>query len=543
MAIHEYYSRKTRQIIGFFDEDPPDDAVSALSGFDIRRLDESNLIDPIELANVAAVVFRQQPNSPSKIKHDLKEHAEFLLWHDCRVFVRACQKEAGSERPYLRHLVIQALAEGRLPASGLMKIERASVSDSEKDAHLLTPMIHVLTDYDPWSDIAVHLRKFPPGEPPSPDLKITDGSIGDVDSSWSPEAVKLIQRSFHDCSKVILSENSAGLSGVRAYRAFAIRKEHYVGEELPYEYFVKIGERQKISDEYLAYRDSALEHIPFHLGPRLRLDRCALGTKEGIIVSDYVSGTESLRDCARDGRAVPVIASLFNTSLRSWRDGSTAQKFPLREFLENKMPEEIPEHRRPLIEAHGSVRTPDELGVFLRKTPSDLVQVGVIHGDLHAMNVLVRAGDAILIDFEKLVRRAPLLFDVASIEAGLFVSGFIGDTRSGAEVLCSVKKLYEIDALVLHQFSPCNPSNASAWFFDCVRQIRMQGRQIEPSSTQYAFVLAVVLIKKACNPNDFCSNTDAAEQPLNEEQVRSLAYILGEQILLEISKIDKEPHT
>ena len=79
----------------------------------------------------------------------------------------------------------------------------------------------------------------------------------------------------------------------------------------PYQYFVKIGDRNQISKEYLAYRDIALEHIPFHLGPSLRLDRCALGAQQGIIVSDYVSGSEKLRDCARDGRAVPVIANLF----------------------------------------------------------------------------------------------------------------------------------------------------------------------------------------------------------------------------------------
>ena len=69
------------------------------------------------------------------------------------------------------------------------------------------------------------------------------------------------------------------------------------------------------------------------------------------------------------------------------------------------------------------------------------VQVGAIHGDLHALNVLVRGGDAIVIDFEKVEMKAPLLLDFASLEAGLFVGGFIGDGRDGQELLQSIESL------------------------------------------------------------------------------------------------------
>ena len=53
---------------------------------------------------------------------------------------------------------------------------------------------------------------------------------------------------------------------------------------------LKLETEGKFQRNTSAYRDIALERIPFHLGPRLRLDRCALGTQQGIIVSDYVSG-------------------------------------------------------------------------------------------------------------------------------------------------------------------------------------------------------------------------------------------------------------
>ena len=51
--------------------------------------------------------------------------------------------------------------------------------------------------------------------------------------------------------------------------------------------------------------------------------------------------------------------------------------------------------------------------------------VAPAHGDMHATNVLVRHGDAILIDFEKLEQHYPLTYDPASLEGGLLVEGFI----------------------------------------------------------------------------------------------------------------------
>ncbi|MDE2706090.1 MAG: phosphotransferase [Gemmatimonadota bacterium] len=531
MVIHEYYGGLSRRVVGFLDEDPPDGAISSLAGYQVRRLGQSDLEDSSQLAGIAAIVFRQQPRSPYKIKRDLERHAETLLWHDCRVFVQVPQLEPGSGLSSLRTLVFQAIEERELPSSGLGQIEEESP---------LTPKVHVFSFLDTWSEIATYLRQYPPGEPPSLALEIIDGNNDDLAASWSPEKVKLVQRAFHDCIKVTFIENSAGLSGVHAYKAYAMRKGDYVGKQTPYEYFVKIGDRQKISQEFLAYRDIALEHIPFHLGPRLRLDRCALGTELGVIVSDYVSGAENLIDCARAGRGVPAIASLFNTTLRAWRENSKRSEFRLQDFLEEKMPDEIPEHRRESIEALGDLKEPTELESLLTEIPPGLIQVGVVHGDLHAMNVLVRGGDAILIDFEKIEKSAPLLFDYASVEAGLLVSGFIGDMRTGSKLLKSIEKLYERDALVRYQFSPCHPSDASAWFFDCARQIRMQARQIEHASTHYAYILAVVLIKKACNIANFSSSAGCSGQSLDAEQMRALAYVLGERILLGLSSTGEE---
>ena len=538
MVIHEYFRRRTRRTIGFFNEDPPKEASTPLAGYTIRRINESDLVDPSQLADVAAVVFRQQLNSPNKVKRDIEKHAETLLWHDCRVFVEILPVEPGSKTQALRSLVFRAVEEARLPTTGLNQAGPASPTRSQGDRHKLTPVVYVFGFPDTWSDVAEYLQQYPPGEPPSLDLQIVDDDNNDLIIELSPEEVKLVQRAFHDCLKVTLIENSGGLSGVRAYKAYAIRKEQYVGSQTPYEYFVKIGDGERISKEYLAYREIALEHIPFHLGPRLRLDRCALGTQLGIIVSDYVSGAEKLDDCAREGRAVPVIASLFNTTLRAWRENSWKEERSLHEFLKKRMPSIVPPHRRRFIEELGGSGQPAKLWRLVERMSSKFVQVGVVHGDLHALNVLVRGRDAIVIDFEKVERNAPLLIDFASLEGGLLVSGFLGDRRNEQELLESIESLYKIEALVEHRFIPCDPSDRSAWFFDCVRQVRMQARQIELDCAQYAVALAVTLAKKACNVANFDNETEPPRQGLTAERVRALAYVLAERVLVSLTKRD-----
>ena len=530
MAIQEVFKKSTRGEIVFFEEEPPQEALDYLKHYKLRRFNESDLVKPNQLAKVAAVIFRQRHDKLNKIRSYLEKYAETFLLYDCRVFVDILPVEPGSETPKLREFVLTAVKKAKLPVSRQSKEYEVFLFGSATNEAIFTPMVHILS-ISRWSEVTEYLHDYPPGAPPSTTLKI---EVVNGDNDLSQESKILIKRAFHDCQNVKLVGNKDGKSGVSAYRVYAIRKEDYIGNQRPYEYFVKIGDRKKIAKEYSRYRDRALEHIPFHLGPRLRLDRCELGTQQGIIVSDYVSGAEKLLDCARDGRAAPVIASLFNTTLRNWHEASTAENYPLKEYLKERMPVEIPVHRRSLIAGFGSSKMPAELNKLLETMPCGPVQVGAVHGDLHALNVLVRGGDAIVIDFEKVNMKAPLLLDFASIEAGLFVGGFIDDGRDGQELLQSIESLYVSNALVEHQFKPCDPSDGSAWFFDCVRQVRMQAQQIELVKRQYAFTVAVELAKKACKEN-FNSKTKVSERKLTEDDVRAIAYVLAEKILHNLS--------
>jgi hypothetical protein len=213
----------------------------------------------------------------------------------------------------------------------------------------------------------------------------------------------------------------------------------------------------------------------------------------------------------------------------------------LQDFLVELLSERIlvPEHRKPAIKAYGSTKTLDELKTLIMQAPPSLpVLSGVVHGDLHATNVLVRMNDAIIVDLERIASGQPLLVDAASLEGGLFVDGFVGDGRSADDVLNSLMPFYSADALKQDDHY-CHPSDPSAWFVDSIRQVRMQARQMEQQPYQYGWTLAAVLLKKATNPEVLSDNqlaSPGSPSKLTPEQVRAMAYALAERIILELSK-------
>jgi hypothetical protein len=559
VSIQRFSAVRTRNRIGLVEEDPTPEISTAVPGYEVYRCDDGSLAEPGRMATTAAVVFRQSRKRPRKIVEQLKRLAPASLWHGCLVFVQPVPVESGSGVQHLRWVFVQAIDALQLPVSGLTSDEFGRLGDwcDGPDASKLTPIVHVLERPDDWQGVLRYLQLCPPNEAPSsgPELLLNDSN--GIEQELDPERQLLVQRAFWDSSEVRMQQLRNGLSGVDAYRVYAQQTNSIVDGSRPYRYFVKLGPRKKVATEYLRYRDTALEHLPYHLGPRLRPERCALGHRSGIIVSDYVSGAEPLRDCARDGRAVAVIANLFNVTFRAWHDGAGREDVRLEEHLRARVPARIPPFRERLIVECGAKKSLEELGELLLAGDSRPVRVGVIHGDLHATNVLVRGGDAILIDFEKVNTSAPLLRDLACLEGGLFVDGFVGEYRKPRAILASVERLYARELLHDGRVSPCHPLDGSAWFFDCVMQIRMQARQIELGPGQYALVLASELMRKACNPANFDAEPSGAASPpvtspstlsdrksagrVRMEQTRAMAYVLAERILSGLSDhVDQE---
>jgi hypothetical protein len=535
VPIIEFLQPPLRTGILFVGEDPPADAVKDLSAYQVARFEDAHLTEPGRLATTEAVVFLQNVDKPNRVAHELEKYAPMLLWHDCRVFVHPIPATPDANAAHFRQLLINALDRLQLPTSGVSgEYLKQTAWLKGPDQPVLTPCVHVAEQPGRWTDMARLIQRSPAGFPPGEELEIEAIAAGGQAMAFCPEQEVLVRRAFWNCRSVRLVELTNGLSGVSAFKGYAYLKTGMVGGEWPYTYFVKLGEREKIAVEYRQYETTALENIPYHLGPRLRRDRCNLGHQFGIIVSDYVSGAETLRDCARDGRGAAAIGSLFGNTLVAWRHGATMEDKPLQDYIAELMPHHVPEHRVPLVRAAGSTQLPAELLRLLMSTPSKPVRLGVIHGDLHATNVLARGHDAIVIDFDKVAAHQPLLRDPASLEGGLFVDGFIGDRRNGSDLLASVECLY-LPAAFRDTVGACHPGDGSAWFFDCVRQIRMQAKALECAPYQYALTLAATLTKKACNQEDF-SHEHAGKPGLSREEVRALAYVLAERILLALKR-------
>lgn len=410
----------------------------------------------------------------------------------------------------------------RLPVGGLNKLEAEKLKAwqpiGEGDPPL--PRIHYFAEQTRWSEIANFVIEHLPAYAPKTALKI--GGEAHV----RPNHKILLQRAFADCAAVDFAYMAdAGRSGLCVYRAHATV---YGDGSWSLPYFVKIGGRAKILNEYKNYVYEVDPEVPFHLGPQLALDRCCLGAREGVIVGDYVDESESLLSCARDGRAAPAIACLFDRTLQGWHRKARLEPRALTTIL--KFPGHVPQHRVARAHVLGAQKSLAELRTLFEGCPSKDVLLGRIHGDLHATNVRVRATDAVVIDFAATKAGYPLVYDAACLEASLLVEGFAFDRRSTDIWLESIKPLFE-NVRLDRPTAQVTPVDRSAWFYACIRQIRLYAHQMENRQGQYAAALAVALLRKA-------SKDAKVAEP--EASRRAAAYVLAERVLLTSSLGDEQ---
>ena len=111
------------------------------------------------------------------------------------------------------------------------------------------------------------------------------------------------------------------------------------------------------------------------------------------------------------------------------------------------------------------------------------------------------------------------------------MDGFAADRREPKDWIESIGSLYDSHELFEWR-TPCHPKDGSSWFYDCVRQIRLQAKQLELETGQYAAALSIALIRKSCNDHNFNDR---------REMLRAAAYVLGERILkLVVGQYSKE---
>ena len=542
MAISEFNQQALRKRVGILGliQGAARDALQR-RGYACYDISLTDFPAEIELSTTEAIIVVQPPGS--LLRDELVACIPALNF-DCRVYV---QRATDARSVTLLNRTVEKLTPTR-EVNVTQPAWRFDPSCFEREESsgepLYEPAVHFITAESPaaWEALATLIGRNPAERLRSAPIEI----LGDDANGLSDEQRALLRRAFFDCRKVLMCKKSNGLSGIGTYEVLAWQGESLVASDWPVRFFVKLGDRSKVLVEYRKYVWNVMENVPFHLGPRLRLDRCCLGATEGLIVSDYVSDAEALRDCAREGRGTTAIANLFNRTLWAWRRGAKVEDCSLADHLLARLNRAVPAHRQPLCAQLGATCSIDQLKALFARCASTRVLLGVVHGDLHATNVLVRQSDAVLIDLEKVGGGHPLLFDAASLEGGLLIDGFIqNDSRPVSEILASIRTLYEREAFRSDDHF-CEPPSPSQWYFDSVRQIRMQARQLERGGAedlQYAWTLAAVLVQKSTNPYDFNFLEDGSPAPdgRRREEVRAMAYVVAEIILKQLGASGDEP--
>ncbi len=549
MAIREFSPEgsskgSSRVKIGFFGHMPPS---SDLRHFEIRkfRCDEL-IVEQLErsetLAELVALIWT--PKKLNELPRDLHSIIPALLNNDVRVYIRLPKEDEGGRPSIVRRAVVNALGERGIPTANLYPEEWRALPPNlqERQGGHFLPSVYIFEARDSsWPNIASIVCDHPAGPPPKLTLKFDPQSLVDGfqgSSEGHAERVLLLQRAFWDCSELRLSFLPGGLSGASVCKVYACLEAGQVGE-YPHLHFVKIGPRKKIIDEHDKYCSFILEYVPFHLGPRLRRERCNLGSTQGILVGDFVEGTESLVACARGGRCGHAISNLFDKTLAGWRKQARPDAVrTLGEHLAAKWQIEgsdksiaLPKSRADIVTGlGGSIDIPALKRIFetLSATTSLCAPA---HGDLHATNVLVRHGDAIIIDFEKMEDHYPLTYDPASLEGGILVEGFAKDLKRKKNkkaitrkmLVKLIKPLYSADVLVDRVEIPCRPGSPVEWYYDCVNQIRIRSWPAEREKGQYALTLALCLIRKGCNIHDNFSK--------EQDILRAISFFFGQRIL------------
>lgn len=533
---------QSRARIAFLNGIPPE--ISGSNHFTERKFEcvpwqEADL-DNIEfIAQLSAVIISQQSDKRNALGNIFESLVPRLLDYDVRVYVRIARDLDGTATA--RRLVVDSLIALGLPVVNLQQEEQARfpVTLKEREGSFPAPYVYIFDSGVEWPEVANVVCGHPAESELNTGLDPDGCNLEKLYPESYSEWLVLLQRAFWDCSTLHLTTMPDGLSGAPVFRAYASLSAGLAGD-WPYLHFVKLGPRTKITDEYDKYVGRALDYVPFNLGPRLRFDRCNLGARQGILVGDFVEGAELMRDAARDGRAGQAISNLFNKTLGSWRkQAKLNENQQLSDQLDRKWHDddnrekliELPESRAIIVQKLGVDPNVSRLREIFNEHGAAPSLCAPAHGDLHATNVLVRNGDAIVIDFERMEDEFPLLYDPASLEGGLLVEGFCGDERvkddPPSALLSSIAQLYDLNVLngnVKH----CQAVEPSCWFYECVDQIRMIARHGEFEPGQYALVLATCLIRKGCNPHNFDSSNA-------RENLRAIAFVLGQRILMQIA--------
>jgi hypothetical protein len=316
----------------------------------------------------------------------------------------------------------------------------------------------------------------------------------------------LLRRAFYDCDRIYLEPIGGGKASMSVFRVHAWMKQSEVGP-LPLPFFAKIAKPNEVETEKFNYRMYAEHYIPFNLRPNIGRRRCVATRSKAALIGNFVDDAVPLRDALRSGHGIGSLFSLFETTLKGFRlqpfaSGKGMEKSGLEQFVSGRIKLEdlakksdVIEHAREL----GLTAAPEELHMKICAAAKPLSYFqGPYHGDLHTGNVMVRGGDAILIDFGS-TSHGPLTADPATLEASLMFGTESWETKeSFSEWRVFIDEIYGAEITSLHPpaLFETEPGPFS-WLRRSLRELRHVLLACEGSGEEAKVMLATYLMRYA----------------------------------------------
>lgn len=332
-------------------------------------------------------------------------------------------------------------------------------------------------------------------------------AIIDYSEKLDEEKLLLLRRAFYDCVKILLEPLPEGKGSQGVFRVHVWREGSPVGPK-PLPFFAKFLSPRDRDKEWDKYRDCAELYIPFNLRPNLVRRRCVTGHTLAMLVGNFVEEAAGLRTALRGGWAGKVVIELFETTLRAFR----LQPFAHEDGKRKLLPGFIARRTRCSEIDPEIIKRAKELG--LKNPPAQLEKHlgrvaksveawwGPIHGDLHDGNVMVRDGQAILIDMAS-ISEGPLTADPATLEVSLV---FKTDEGDGSQDFASWHTFVDD----IYRPLPIRPPNPDAepgkytWLRHAVRDVRLMLLGYDCHDREAAIVVACHLLRFGRLPIENC---------------------------------------
>jgi len=379
--------------------------------------------------------------------------------------------------------------------------------------------------------VAETIARYDPGPPLGQASVVLVGG-----AALEPATRTLLQRSFEDCSEIVIEPLRGGKTAKQTFRVYAKLREASLQ---PMPFFFKQGTPEDIRDERLRYRNIAEPFIPFHLRPALNEARSVTTLTDAVLVSNFVEGGMPMRDAMRHGHGRNAIFSLFEVTLRGIRSHA-AQSAKSAELLRSFIKERV--RAKEIAQNHPArIRVARKFG--LKTDPVTLeghlaaaannedIRRGYYHGDMHAGNVLVRHGDSIVIDFGSMTF-GPLTADPAILEISLAFGTDEADRPDAfGEWRSLVDELFRGQAFLMPPVVTSEHGHFS-WLRKAVRELRHVVNSCGSTPKERALVLAACLLRFArLSPDDLPSR----QMRRLSEARRSYALAIAEDLYSNLS--------